>query len=175
MTNQKPWYKKWWAILLLFIFFLIIISVSTDDNKQDNRTNKSREVELNENIKNQTLNFEILNEQESETLFTDEIRYEIVGVTTETNKDELVKIAKNLKKQYHAHYDEYGDIQIYLFDSNNRDEAENYLRIPYEESIAKANYYNAITRLTLHRKKDNYSLLLLSDEDGNIIETIENF
>jgi len=183
MTNKKPWYKKWWVIFLIFIFFLGVISVITDSDEQNDQTNKPEEVEVNETeeivvneiIEDETLDFEVLDEKEGETLFVDETRYEVVGITTETDQDTLVKIAEKLKGEYQSKYNEYGDLQVYLFDANSKEDASNYLKISYEESIEKADHYNAITRMTLYRKKDKYSLLYLYDENGDVVKTVEDF
>lgn len=117
------------------------------------------------------LDYEIIDEKESETLFKDNKRYEVVGITGEKKSEKLSQIGKEVKSKYQDEYNKYGDIQVYIFSNQYKAEASKYLRISETESIN----YDKYIRATLNMRKDIYSLFYIFDDTGEIIEAIENF
>jgi hypothetical protein len=166
---------------VLFAFFILIgiTAEPIEQIEQPIETAQREEVKESEleteSIEELILEYEIIDEKEGETLYVDKYRYEVLAVTGENEENRVIAVAEEIRDKYQEQYEQYGDMQIYIFDKAYQEEISDYLRITWEESIAKADHYNKRTRAVVYMQEGKYSLFYLYDEDGKTIKTIENF
>lgn len=171
---KKSIFKKWWFWTIAVLVLILIIGTSGGEKKTEKKITP-KVTEETTSTTEKKLSYDIIDEGGRETMMENEKRYEVLVVTGEKDKDNLVKMAKGLKEKYQEQYAKYGDVQIYIYDVKHKKEVSDYLDISYEESIEKADYYDKFTVATiLLKEKDSLNVLYLY-KDGKISETIEDF